>query len=231
FNLYKYSPSSSCALINTTPTSPKLQLNKTSLTSAGSIQCTVREVFSKFNFLKGPGLLQFWACNTSSKSEDIGCNLILKQQTYRLNGDPQGLLQDYRRTCLENNYPCVGIETSVGNWLAGRVAQTRIADHRTIHRVLNQEDQHSADVGNLGQLVLPVFFGQGAGKKLVGIIEFVTPVAKESYIDDFEQIHSLLKTPKKFTLPACTQDKIEQEFDLKAFLSACGTLKKYLKSL
>ncbi|KAJ0431723.1 putative PB1 domain-containing protein [Helianthus annuus] len=153
----------------------------------------VREVFSKYDFHKEPGLLQFWACITPSDSEDIGCYLTLTEQTYMLTRDHEGLLQDYRRRCLENYYPLVGVETKVGNWLPGRAAQTRIADHRTIHHALNHEDQHPADVGGKGQLVLPVFRDQGDGNKLVGIIEYVTPVPKESYVEDFEQIHNLLK--------------------------------------
>ncbi|KAD3641690.1 hypothetical protein E3N88_30914 [Mikania micrantha] len=63
----------------------------------------------------------------------------------------------------------------------------------TKHYVLGQDDQHSADVGARGQLVLPVFFDEGAGNKLVGVIEYVTTVRKESYVEDFEQIHNLLK--------------------------------------
>ncbi|KAM0000070.1 putative PB1 domain-containing protein [Helianthus debilis subsp. tardiflorus] len=142
----------------------------------------VGEAFDKFNFHKEPGLLQFWACITPSDSEDIGCYLTLTEQTYMLTQDHEGLLQDYRRRCLVNHYPFVGLETRAGNWLPGRAAQTRIADHRTIHHV-----------GGKGQLVLPVFHDQGDGNKLVGIIEYVTPVPKESYVEDFEQIHNLLK--------------------------------------
>ncbi|KAJ0666339.1 putative PB1 domain-containing protein [Helianthus annuus] len=153
----------------------------------------VREVFSKSNFRKEPGLLQFWACITPSDSEDIGCYLTLTEQPYMLTRDHEGLLQDYRRRCLVNRYPFVGLETKVGNWLAGRAAQTRIADHRTIHHALNPEDRHPADVGGKGQLVLPVFRDQGDRNKLVGIIEYVTPVPKGSYVEDFEQIHNLLK--------------------------------------
>ncbi|KAJ0666340.1 putative PB1 domain-containing protein [Helianthus annuus] len=168
----------------------------------------VREVFSKSNFRKEPGLLQFWACITPSDSEDIGCYLTLTEQPYMLTRDHEGLLQDYRRRCLENYYPFVGVETKVGNWLPGRAAQTRIADHRTIHHALNPEDQHPADVGGKGQLVLPVFRDQGDGNKLVGIIEYVTPVPKESYDQRLNSTY-MGKTIKveyddyliKFTLP------------------------------
>ncbi|KAJ0427810.1 putative PB1 domain-containing protein [Helianthus annuus] len=151
---------------------------------------SIDKIFRNFNFGNGSGLLQFWAC-TPSNSEDMGCNLMLTDQTFM--STPDEGLQVYRRRCLENRYRFVGLETSVGNWIAGRAAQTRIADHWTIHHVVNQEDQHSIDIGGKGQLVLPVFFGQDAGNKLAGIIEFVTPVPKESYVEDFEQIHDLLK--------------------------------------
>ncbi|KAM0059605.1 putative PB1 domain-containing protein [Helianthus debilis subsp. tardiflorus] len=151
---------------------------------------SIDRIFRNFNFRSGSGLLQFWAC-TPSNSEDMGCNLMLTDQTFM--STPDEGLEVYRRRCLENRYRFVGLETSVGNWLAGRSAQTRIADHWTIHHVLNHEDQHSIDIGGKGQLVLPVFFGQDAGNKLAGIIEFVTPVPKESYVEDFEQIHDLLK--------------------------------------
>ncbi|KAJ0427808.1 hypothetical protein HanHA300_Chr17g0639201 [Helianthus annuus] len=160
----------------------------------------VREVFSKYDFRREPGLLQFWACITPSDSEDIGCYLTLTEQPYMLTRDHEGLLQDYRRRCLVNHDPFVGLETKVGNWLPGRVAQTRIADHRTIHHALNPEDQHPADIGGKGQLVLPVFRDQGDGNKLVGIIEYVTPVPKESYVEDFEQIHNLLKVSLLFLI-------------------------------
>ncbi|KAI7751611.1 hypothetical protein M8C21_033252 [Ambrosia artemisiifolia] len=153
---------------------------------------SIDDIFRKFNFGNESGLLQYWAC-TPSNSEDIGCNLMLKDQPFRLTLDYEGHLQEYRRKCLENHYPIVGIETSVGNWLAGRAAQTKIADHWTIHHVANQEDRHSANVGGKGQLVLPVVCYQGGQNKLVGVIEFVTPVPKESYVQDFEQIHNLLK--------------------------------------
>ncbi|KAM0059603.1 putative PB1 domain-containing protein [Helianthus debilis subsp. tardiflorus] len=158
-----------------------------------STESIVSEAFDEFNFHEEPGLLQFWECIMLSGTEDIGCDLILTD-TYIYTRDHEGLLQDYRRRCLENDYPFVGVETRVGNWLPGRAAQTKIADHWTIHYVLDQEDRHSADVGGKGQLVLPVFCDQGAaGSKLVGIIELVTLVPKESYVEDFEQIHNLLK--------------------------------------
>ncbi|KAD3641630.1 hypothetical protein E3N88_30854 [Mikania micrantha] len=155
------------------------------------IDSVLREVFENFNFHKESGLLQFWACSTDHDSEEIGCNLVLTDLTYNLTQD-QGL-EDYRNRCLVKQYPLIGMETSVGNWLAGRAAQTGIADHRTKHYVVDQDDQHSADVGARGQLVLPVFFDEGAENKLAGVIEYVTPVRKESYVEDFEQIQNLLK--------------------------------------
>ncbi|KAD3641635.1 hypothetical protein E3N88_30859 [Mikania micrantha] len=124
-------------------------------------------------------------------SEDLGCNLVLTDLTCNPTQD-QGL-QDYRNRCLERQYPFVGRITNVGNWLVGRVAQTGIADHRTEHHVLDQDDQHSADVGAMGQLVLPVFFDESAGNEFAGVMEFVTPARKECYIEIFELIHNILK--------------------------------------
>ncbi|KAD3641709.1 hypothetical protein E3N88_30933 [Mikania micrantha] len=155
------------------------------------IDFVLREVFENFNFHKKSGLLQFWACNTDHDSEEIGCNLVLTDLTCNPTHD-QGL-EDYRKRCLVKQYPLIGIETSVGNWLAGRAAQTGIADHKTKYYVVDQADQHSADVGARGQLVLPVFFDEGVENKLAGVIEYVTPVRKESYVEDFEQIQNLLK--------------------------------------
>ncbi|KAL8266942.1 hypothetical protein R6Q59_004286 [Mikania micrantha] len=156
-----------------------------------TMESIIRVVFRKFIFHKESGLLQFWACSTDPDSEEIGCNLVLTDLTCNPTQD-QGL-EDYRKRCLEKQYPFVGIGTSVGNWLAGRAAQTGIADHRTKHHVLDHEDQHSRDIGARGQLALPVFINKGAGVKLVGIIELVTTERKESYIQDFEQIHGILQ--------------------------------------
>ncbi|KAF5753793.1 putative transcription factor C2C2-Dof family [Helianthus annuus] len=147
-----------------------------------SIDRTLRN----FNSGKDPVLLQFWE-STPSNSDDMGCNLMLTDQTFM--SAPDKGLEEYRRRCLESRCRFVGLETSVGNWLAGRAAQTGLADHRTMHHVLNHKDQHSVDIGNRGQLVLPVY----DGNKLVGIIELVTSIRKESYVDYLEQIQQLLK--------------------------------------
>ncbi|KAD3641714.1 hypothetical protein E3N88_30938 [Mikania micrantha] len=53
--------------------------------------------------------------------------------------------------------------------------------------------RRSGAILSQGQLVLPVCFDEGAGNKLAGVIEYVTTVRKESYIEDFEEIHNLLK--------------------------------------
>ncbi|KAL8266939.1 hypothetical protein R6Q59_004283 [Mikania micrantha] len=155
------------------------------------IESVLIEVFRNFNFHRESGLLQFWACSTDPDSEDVGCSLMLTDLACNPTQD-QGL-EDYRKRCLERHYPFVERITSVGNWLAGRAAQTGIADHRTARHVLDQEDQHSRDIGARGQLVLPVFYNDGAGIKPAGIIEYVTTVRKESYVQDFEQIHNLLQ--------------------------------------
>ncbi|KAD3641674.1 hypothetical protein E3N88_30898 [Mikania micrantha] len=156
-----------------------------------TMESILREVFRKFIFLNKSGLLQFWACCSVPDSEETRCNLVLTGLTCNPTQDHE--LEDYRNACLENHYPCVGREINVGNWLVGRAAQTGIADHRTTHHVLDQEDQHSRDVGDRGQVVLPVFINEGAGNKLVGIIEYITSERKESYIQDFEQIHNILQ--------------------------------------
>ncbi|KAL8266947.1 hypothetical protein R6Q59_004291 [Mikania micrantha] len=155
------------------------------------MESILREVFRKFNILNISGLFQFWACIRDPDSEEVGWNLMLTDLACNPTQD-QGL-EDYRKRCLERHYPFVGRTTSVGNWLPGRAAQTLIADHRTTHHVLDQEDQHSRDVGAGGQLVLPVFINEGAGNKLVGIIEYITSERKENYIQDFEQIHNILQ--------------------------------------
>ncbi|KAJ0808728.1 hypothetical protein HanPI659440_Chr01g0006571 [Helianthus annuus] len=108
-----------------------------------------------------------------SNSEDMGCNLMLTDQT--LMSAPDEGLEEYRRRCLESRCRFVGFETSVGNWLASRAAQPGLADHRTIHHLLNHEDQHFVGIGNKDQLVLPMYHGN----KLVGIIELVTSIPKE----------------------------------------------------
>ncbi|KAD3641685.1 hypothetical protein E3N88_30909 [Mikania micrantha] len=45
----------------------------------------------------------------------------------------------------------------------------------------------------MGQLVLPVFFDEGAGNEFAGVMEYITPVRKECYIEIFELIHNILK--------------------------------------
>ncbi|KAJ0666315.1 putative transcription factor C2C2-Dof family [Helianthus annuus] len=147
---------------------------------------SIDRTFRNFNSGKEPVLLQFWK-STPSNSDDMGCNLMLTDQTFM--SAPDEGLEEYRRACLESRCRFVGLETSVCNWLAGRAAQTGLADHRTIHHVLIHKDQHSVDIGNRGQLVLPVYHGN----KLVGIIELVTSIRKESYVDYLEQIQELLK--------------------------------------
>ncbi|KAD3641707.1 hypothetical protein E3N88_30931 [Mikania micrantha] len=142
-----------------------------------ALDSVLKEVFGKFNFHKESGLLQFWAFRTDLEAEEIGWNLVLTDLSCNPTQD-QGL-EDYRKRCLEKQYPSVGTETSVGNW--------------TIHHVFDQDDQHSADVGARGQLVLPLFFDEGAGNKLAGVIEYVTTERKESYVEDFEQFQNLLK--------------------------------------
>ncbi|MFS7923445.1 hypothetical protein Hanom_Chr03g00260781 [Helianthus anomalus] len=51
---------------------------------------------------------------------------------------------------MQKYYLFVELETRVGNWLPGQETKKRIADHQTIHHVLNQEDRPFADVGGKG---------------------------------------------------------------------------------
>ncbi|GJS71390.1 hypothetical protein Tco_0704231 [Tanacetum coccineum] len=84
--------------------------------------------------------------------------------------------------CLSKN-PFIGRETNVGNWFAGRVAQIRVAYHRTKHVMLNQDNQYVDEPSRMGQLVVPVYFNHsGAGLKLAGIIESVTTQPKQCYV-------------------------------------------------
>ncbi|GKC80478.1 PB1 domain-containing protein, partial [Tanacetum coccineum] len=84
-------------------------------------------------------------------------------------------LYDDNKTFKSSNV----VETNVGNWFAGRVAETWVADHRTKHVMLNQDYQYADEASGMGQLVVPVYFNHsGARLKFVGIIEFVTTQPK-----------------------------------------------------
>ncbi|KAL8266945.1 hypothetical protein R6Q59_004289 [Mikania micrantha] len=87
-----------------------------------TVESILREVFWKFTVFNRSGLLQFWACYTVPDSEEIRCNLVLTGLTCNPTQDQE--LEDYRNACLGNHYPSVGRETNVGNWSAGRAAQT-----------------------------------------------------------------------------------------------------------
>ncbi|PWA42643.1 PB1 domain-containing protein [Artemisia annua] len=151
----------------------------------------VKSVFDAFDFQGESGLLQFWKCGRLRDPEDIGCSLKLSDHCC-VSTIHDNRLTEYRMRCFSKN-PCIGQQTNVGNWFAGRAAQTGVADHRTRHVVLNQDHQFVDEASGMGQLVLPVYFNYpGDGLKLAGIIEFVTTQPKQSYVADFNQIKNLL---------------------------------------
>nr|GEW00775.1 hypothetical protein [Tanacetum cinerariifolium] len=147
-------------------------------TSYAKLDSIVKHVFDNFDFKEESGFLQFWECCASGDLEDAGCNLFLTDQS-RFAGICNNRLKNFRRTCLNNNYRFVGLE-NVGNWFAGRAAQTRVADY-----------QHDGEASGMGQLVVPVYH-PGAVLKLVGIIELVTDQRNDTYAADFNRIQSSL---------------------------------------
>nr|XP_043638842.1 uncharacterized protein LOC122609946 [Erigeron canadensis] len=158
-----------------------------------SVEDIISEVFEEFNFLRESGLLQFWKCIGYLDSEDIGCNLVLLDKPFRLTDQNHEELKNYRRKSHDNVIRFVGAQKKVtGNWFAGRAAQTGIADHRTKDLVHSHHYQQYAEAAGMGQCVLPVFYVVGDRKKLAGVIELVTSVPKESYVEDFNQLVHLL---------------------------------------
>nr|XP_043610491.1 uncharacterized protein LOC122582198 [Erigeron canadensis] len=159
-----------------------------------SVEEIISLVFEEFNFYKEPGLLQFWKCIRSLDSEDIGCNLLLLDEPFRLADQNHEEVLMYRRKSHDNVIRFVGTQNKViGNWFAGRAAQTGIADHRTKDLVRSHHYQQYAEAAGMGQCVLPVFYDVGDRKELAGIIELVTSVPKESYVEDFNQLVHLLQ--------------------------------------
>ncbi|GJR15988.1 hypothetical protein Tco_0798640 [Tanacetum coccineum] len=163
-----------------------MQYSDTSLVSR------VKRVFDAFDFRGESGLLQFWKCSGLGDPDDTGCGLKLSDH-YCVSTIHDNRPMDYRMRCFSKN-PFMGQETNVGNWFAGRAAQTGVADHRTRNVVLHHDHHYVDEASGMGQLVVPVYSNQaGAGLKLAGIIEFVTTQPKQCYVADFNQIQNLLK--------------------------------------
>ncbi|GJS49544.1 hypothetical protein Tco_0599665 [Tanacetum coccineum] len=130
-------------------------------TSYAKLDSIVKHVFDNFDFKEESGFLQFWECCASGDLDDVGYNLFLTNHS-RFSGICNNRLKNCTRKCLNNNYRFVRREENVGNWFAGRLAQTRVPDY-----------QHDGELSGMGQLVVPVYH-PGAVLKFVRIIEFVT---------------------------------------------------------
>ncbi|GKB07152.1 hypothetical protein Tco_0835385 [Tanacetum coccineum] len=117
----------------------------------------------------------------SEDSDENGCYFLLTDQL-PVSNIRDNRLEAYRWTCLNDKYRFVGREKNVGDWFAGRAAQTQVADY-----------QYNSEALGLGQLVMPVYFNHsGAVLKLAGIIELVTAQHNEFYAAYFNQIQSSL---------------------------------------
>lgn len=137
-------------------------------TSDVKIDSRVKRVLDDIDFQGKPGFVQFWECWASGDPEDNGCYLILTDHV-RVSGIHDNRLEAYRWTCLINNYRFVGREKNVGNWFAGRAAQTQVADY-----------QYDGEASGMGQLVVLVYHPD-AVQKLAGIIEIVTHYKKRAF--------------------------------------------------
>ena len=156
-----------------------------------TLDSRIKRVLDNFDFQGESGLLQFWRCSSLGDADDIGCSLTLADQ-FCLSIIHGNRLMEYRMRCFLRN-PFIGLETNVGNWFAGRAAQTGVGDHRTRRVVLNQNHQYVDEASGMGQLVVPVYSNNlGDGLKFAGIIELVTTQPKESYVADFNRIQDLL---------------------------------------
>ncbi|KAL8266879.1 hypothetical protein R6Q59_004223 [Mikania micrantha] len=157
-----------------------------------TMQFKIYKVLQEFNFRGQVGFLQFWE---DISGHDDSVRLVVGQ-LYRLNGNHDGLTA-YRATCLHYD-TFIGPDTHVDPlFFAGLAAQTGFADQRTNH------DPNQF----IGQLVIPVYTNLHT---FLGVIEFVTPSPKESYVDDFNQLYGLLKN-ENLTTPEEKTVKVEHE--------------------
>ncbi|PWA85637.1 PB1 domain-containing protein [Artemisia annua] len=154
-----------------------------------SILVKVGRVVNKFKEVNRhgePTLIQYYECSPPLDPEYNGFSVTLRDKLVVYN-EYSVELERYHKICYKLGCRVVGQDTKVENWLAGRAVQTRVADQGTT-RVRVDKSDHV-----LGLFVMPVFLNRVTHKQTVGIIELVTIVPKESYVEDFFQIHKLLK--------------------------------------
>lgn len=154
-----------------------------------SILTKMKKVANKFkevNLHGVPFLFHYYECSPPLDPEYNGFTVTLRDQPVAYN-KYHVELDRYHNNCYKQGWRVVGQDTKVENWLAGRAVQTRVADQGTT-RVRVDKSDHV-----LGLFVMPVFLNRVTHKQTVGIIELVTIVPKESYVEDFFQIHKLLK--------------------------------------
>ncbi|KAD3641673.1 hypothetical protein E3N88_30897 [Mikania micrantha] len=145
----------------------------------------INNVMRKFNFRGQLGFIQFW--EAASISNDTVHMVV--GQLCRLNGNHVGLT-NYRTYCLNYDALIIGPDTQVDQMvLAGLAAQTGFAYKGTS----NDRDQI------MGQLVMPVYTNMRGHQTFLGVIEFVTPSPKATYVDDFKHLKKLLKGSNLYT--------------------------------
>ncbi|PWA97424.1 hypothetical protein CTI12_AA029140 [Artemisia annua] len=133
-------------------------------------------MMTRFDFEGNSGSLMFW----ENTGDGNSWSLKLAGQPSRSNQDHKGL-KNYRKNCLR--YGEVGPDTWVQHHcFAGQAAQTGVPHQRT-----NRDPDQF-----MGQLVVPVFRELGVQMILVGVIELVTLVPKQSHDADLDQIKRLL---------------------------------------
>ncbi|PWA36404.1 PB1 domain-containing protein [Artemisia annua] len=164
----------------------QLALPETPLPSILSKMKKVAKKFKEVNLHGVPTLLQYYECCPPLDPEYNGFTVILRDQPVVYN-KYHVELERYHKNCYKQGCRVVGQDTKVKSWLAGRAVQTRVADQGTTRIRVDNSDHE------LGLFIMPVFLNRVTHKQTVGIIELVTIVPKESYVEDFFQIHKLLK--------------------------------------
>ncbi|PWA65689.1 PB1 domain-containing protein [Artemisia annua] len=144
------------------------------------MKSNIKKVMQKFNFEEKSASLLYW------KNTEVGNRWSLKVAGHLSNREERGL-KDY----VDSRIACgdVGPNTwGHHDCFAGLAAQTRVTHQRT-------DNPYQF----LGHLVMPVFRYAGTQEILVGVIELVTYIPKDSYIEEFNQINMLLKGEKLAT--------------------------------
>ncbi|KAL8201192.1 hypothetical protein R6Q57_012531 [Mikania cordata] len=155
---------------------------------------SINTVLRDFDFGAQVGLLQFWE-NKSGRSDSV--RLVLGQ-LYQFNENHEGVTNYRTRWCHKYDKTIIKPDTHVDPlFFAGLAAQTGFADQRTNH----DPDQF------IGLLVIPVYTNLHT---FLGVIEFVTPSPKASYVDDFNKLYGLLKK-ENLTTPVKKTVKVEYE--------------------